>query len=599
MSAKSRVAEGEAETGRADSAYETWVGNLGKRAGETKMVAAAFTGGMRCLIDVLLIGVLLGSFVAAQQAGSPNVKLTLLEGRVVRASTGEPLGKAEVTLGSYEGAQNFEWVASTDAQGVFRFADVAPGSYKLTADKTGFLAGGYGEVEADDPPSLLTIGAGDGLPDLTLKLSPAGSISGRVLDVDGEPLPGRQVTLWTKHRKRNSEPNRPADDTTTNLAGEYRFDGMLPGIYYISTEQQATGLSSARQLPVDHDGHPSKLHDLKTFYPGVLRLAEAQAIRLGNGQDLPDLEVRVQRGPLLSVSGRIAGAAGSFSKYSLTAASEQEVGPASPSATIEGDGEFVLEDLTPGPHRLALLDHSKGEVQVVGGMEINLGEQDLAGISIVPFTPAKLGVRVAIEGERTVPEGAVMLSALEKTGSGGSVFEKHNGFYVFDHVAPGTYGILFNNAPDAYLKSVQSGNEYLPWDAIPVAEGAALDLQLTYSKKMAAMSGDVEAAADRKSKRAVRVLLISEEGNGSGAGRVVPGEVDQYLHFSVERLRPGKYLAVATQEGDFDFWESPEVLKSLSASGVEVDLRESDHRTVRLKLIPKEETDRLRRQLGI
>ena len=560
------------------------------------MVAAAFINEMWLLTGILLI-----LAAAAQQAGSGNAKLTFVQGRVVNASTGEPLGKAQVTLGSYEGAQTFELVASTDAQGVFRFAEVAPGGYKLTADKTGFLPGGYGEIAADDPPSLLTIGTGDRLPDLTLKLRPAGSISGRVLDANGEPLPGRQVTLWTKHRKRNSEPNRPADDTTTNLAGEYRFEGMLPGIYYISTEQQ-TILTSGRQVQVDQDGHPSKLHDLKTFYPAVLRLTEAQAIRVDSGQDLPDIDIRVQRGPLLRVSGRIAGAAGSFAKYSLTAASEEDIGPASRSATIEGDGEFVLEELTPGPHRLALLDHSKGAVQVVGGAEINLGDQNLTGISIVPFAPAKLRVRVAIEDERTIPEGAVLLSASEKTGpggSGGSEFEKHNGVYVFDHVAPGTYGILFNNAPDAYLKSVQSGNEYLPWDAIPVAEGATLDLQLTYSRKVAGVSGVVEPAGNSKPKRAVRVLLISEEEDVSPGGRVVPGEVDQYLHFSVERLRPGKYLAVATQEGDFDFWETPEVVKTLSASCVEVDLQESEHTTLHLKLIPKEETDRVRKQLGI
>ncbi len=546
-----------------------------------------------------LIGILLVSVGAGQQGGLEDAKLTLVEGRVVNASTGEPLAKAEVTLGSYEGAQTFELVASTDAQGVFRFAGVAPGNYKLTADKTGFLAGGYGEIEADDPPSLLTIRAGARLPDLTLKLWPAGTISGRVLDADGEPVSGRQVTLWTKRRKRNSEPNRPADDTTTDLAGEYRFEGMLPGIYYVSTEQQTT-VAGGRQVHVDQDGHPSKLHDLKTFYPGVLRLAEAQPIRMGSGQELPDIDIHVQRGPLLRVSGRIAVATGSYSKYSLTiTSSQEEVEPVSPSVKIQSDGEFALEDLTPGTHRLTLLDHSKGTVRIVGGADIKLGQQDLAGISIVPFTPARVRVRVAMEDERTVPQGAVLLSALEKNGSSGSEFEKHNGFYVFDDVAPGTYEILFNNATDAYLKSVQSGNEYLPWDAIPVAEGAVLDLQLTYSKKVAGTSGDVEVTGDRKSKRAVRVLLISEEGNGSGAGRVVPGEVDQYLHFSVERLRPGKYLAVATQEGDFDFWESPEVLKSLSASGVEVDLRESDHRTVHLKLIPKEETDRLRRQLGI
>ncbi len=79
--------------------------------------------------------------MAAGQATSPPERLAVVEGRVVLSATGEPVRKAHVSLGSYKGEDSFEFVATTDDAGHFRFTDVRPGSYKLLADKKGYLPG--------------------------------------------------------------------------------------------------------------------------------------------------------------------------------------------------------------------------------------------------------------------------------------------------------------------------------------------------------------------------------------------------------------------------------------------------------------------------
>jgi hypothetical protein len=114
---------------------------------------------------------------------------------------------------------------------------------------------------------------------------------------------------------------------------------------------------------------------------------------------------------------------------------------------------------------------------------------------------------------------------------------------------------------------------------------------------VASVTGVVDVSRD-PSARSIRVLLISEEPR-SEFDRIWPAELDQSLHFALERMPPGKYLAFAVEENDFDLWDNQDFIKLLEEEGVEVELHESEHATIHLKLIPKDATDRIRRQLGI
>jgi len=57
------------------------------------------------------------------------------------------------------------------------------------------------------------------------------------------------------------------------------------------------------------------------------------------------------------------------------------------------------------------------------------------------------------------------------------------------------------------------------------------------------------------------VLLIDE--NASSWKTTSAWEPDQSFHFSLSNLRPGKYLAFAAQDGDFDLWTEPQFLAAM------------------------------------
>ncbi len=526
---------------------------------------------------IAIVSLLAVSAAAAQQLAS-------IEGTVINALTKEPVRKAEVTLEMSKEAL----VATTDAAGHFRFANVEAGRHKLTVEKTGFAPGAYRALDADDDEgSLLRVAVGDRFQDIMLRLFPEGAITGRVVDSDGDPMSGTQVLLLSRLN------DMIIHHTSTNSAGEYRFDNVPPGAYLISADVSGWRYP-VRHIPVDSQGKVTNLRQTTTFYPSALSRSEAQSIKVEGGAEKSGIDIRVQRVPTMTVTGKIEGLSGAVSKYSL-------VTDTSESATIQPNGDFVLTGLPPGDHRLKLMEPGSNELCVVGRAEVTLTDQDVTGIEITPFPPAKVRVRVVLESEPDKPltRGSVALISLEKPDNN-SRFGNHeprDGAYFFDGVTPGKYLVDFNNT-DGYLKSVQSGGQPLDSLSIDVSEGADLDLLVTYCRNVASLGGDVAVSQDQ-SGSPVSVMLLLEGPELPYQMNYRWPQLDQSFHFADHHLRPGKYLAFAMQDSDADLWYDAQFIEAVKSEAAEVELHEKDHSTVHLKLISKDETDNLRKRLGI
>ncbi|HEY6911794.1 MAG TPA: carboxypeptidase-like regulatory domain-containing protein, partial [Myxococcales bacterium] len=131
-------------------------------------------------------------------AGEPVTRALLslsagvvLEGRTVQKGTGDPVPLALVTLTYAAGASGpfrrpdapieEQARATSDPAGRFRFEGLEPGSFRATAQATGFaMAATRVELPADR--------------EMVLPLSPAAFVEGRVLRSDGATAPGAEVT---------------------------------------------------------------------------------------------------------------------------------------------------------------------------------------------------------------------------------------------------------------------------------------------------------------------------------------------------------------------------------------------------------------------
>ncbi|MEI9974593.1 MAG: carboxypeptidase regulatory-like domain-containing protein [Ignavibacteriota bacterium] len=140
---------------------------------------------------------------APAQTDKPK-ELSRIEGRVVSVVTGEPVGKAAVTLvylssapGPDDWLRNYSTVS--DGKGTFTIADLAPGKYRLQAKRNGFLDLEYGAHGSQTTGTVFDLEAPDQLKDIELRLTPYGVLTGRIVDTDGDPVPYAHVEILKSH----------------------------------------------------------------------------------------------------------------------------------------------------------------------------------------------------------------------------------------------------------------------------------------------------------------------------------------------------------------------------------------------------------------
>ena len=149
--------------------------------------------GMRWMIALLLLPLAL----AGQTAGDDPASLT---GTVTNAVSGEPLRRTLVYLRRLDASPSVTNVqvsktSYTDATGRFAFEGITPGKYRLSAERSGFITANYGQRTATGSGTLMTIDAGQKVTNGSMRLTPHGVITGRVLDEEGEPVVSANVQV--------------------------------------------------------------------------------------------------------------------------------------------------------------------------------------------------------------------------------------------------------------------------------------------------------------------------------------------------------------------------------------------------------------------
>ena len=165
---------------------------------------------------------------------SPAVAL-VLEGRVVNTQTNEPVPLADVTLTC--STANPRWSnfckdqsVKTSADGTFRFDLMLPVKYILAATGApGLVPTKLSKIELDFTRRYSFIS------NIVLKLTPEGTISGKVLDEKGQPKPDVEVLAVRQIVNASTAEVVLVSKALSNDKGVYVLHFLAPGNYYVST----------------------------------------------------------------------------------------------------------------------------------------------------------------------------------------------------------------------------------------------------------------------------------------------------------------------------------------------------------------------------
>ncbi len=452
----------------------------------------------------------LALLLAFVQNTPPPEKATIT-GTVLRVGTGEPIPRATVTLirgvGGFAGitaeatapvgrgaapGQPGQAVpqgaitvqqpgplptATTDERGRFQIRDVDPGNYRVAAARNGFARQEYGQRSFNRTGTIISVRAGQQVPEIEFRLAQAPTISGRVVDTYGDPQPGITVqALRTTYDANGKRTLQTVQSAKTNDLGEYRLYWLNPGRYFVSAsgtksamEAISSTLSQAVAMaPTAQDAQAmSQLSGIYgpgapanevadsgytlTYYPGTNDISRASVIDLQSGGETR-VDFNLSKGQRFRIRGKVIDASTGRPPLAaqLSVSPRNPVGEASPLEALlggatgalqgnrysGGTGDFEVRDVAAGSYWLmvqtqpspAALAGGRGGAQIDAAAilsSINRAQvavevdHDIENLPVIVTPGISIPGRIRIEGNLPAGENPYSrLMPILQTGGG-------------------------------------------------------------------------------------------------------------------------------------------------------------------------------------
>lgn len=285
----------------------------------------------RCILAILAI-----QLQAAAQ--SPTASL---EGSIINAATNAPAPPARIKLAVRGSEPSF---TTTDTKGHFRFDHLATGAYTLQIDCPGFR-----EVtnNARFPVAISReINLTSQMSPLTIQLTPAATITGKLTGPRNFPIPTAQILLMEAGAELNrsipgAPPMRQLRATATDDRGQFRFANLPPGTYYVAAEKHGIAGTTVAAYRT-------------TFSPAAIELSSATKFELTAGARVT-ADIRVSDALAYRFSGNVALPPGLTSGEKLMirialSPSSTSITREQPLNTMTQTSHFEIKGVAPGSY---------------------------------------------------------------------------------------------------------------------------------------------------------------------------------------------------------------------------------------------------------
>jgi Carboxypeptidase regulatory-like domain len=548
-------------------------------------------GGMGARIGVGLVVLVLAAGCVAQErpdvAGGVVPKYRVA-GKVVSARDGHGLLGATVRL--LDGKQKPVASMVVGEDGGFSF-EVAAGRYPMQARMPGY-ATAYYEQHGELSTAIVT-GGEVSTEGLVLELTPSATISGRVTDDHGEPVQRANVTLYTEHQDAMGVRVTRGRGAQTNDLGEYELTGLVPGKYYVSAsgmpwygvhpqpKQQANGMQGMMATVAEGIDPGVDVAFPEIFYPAAMDSSGAGAIAVKGGEQI---EVNMNLFAVPAMTLTIAKDPAAKNQYG-TALQRTVFGMPEqlPIGMMGTQTENMYTGVPPGTYTVRLMNGPAGGTAKEA--TVDLTRQSLALDANWGEELGKLKMTMQGADGGKLPAGVQVSAIAKDSGETLRSLAKKAGApadeWEIDGVSTGEYSFTVRQgAKEYFVEKVMADGKVLPGNAVSATAGGTKAVTLV----VGAASGAIEGVAkkDGRPMGGAMVVLVSVEEDGR-AQHNWRQQSDLDGHFSVERLPPGRYLALAIEDGWELDWQRTEALVKYLPGAVPVVVPERGVGPVKLK----------------
>ena len=538
----------------------------------------------------------------------------LLQGRVVRAGSSVPVEHAQIVAAKVGGALADYRTAETDSSGRFIIQGLTPGSYRIYAQRDGYVQAEYGRRPVGTTGIPVVLAEGQTSPNITIDLQPPGVIAGQVLD-DGRPIRNVWVralkaTYFDGQRSLTVEEYAGTDDR-----GDFRLFDLPPGWYFVSAippalpriegdnllvpvvPSNANGNRSQLTVPLSPERLDSRAFTREiyaaVYHPGTTDVELATPIEVRAGSVSAGITLTIARTPTFHVRGRVSFPDSPGDGRVSVGVVPRQTGTHVPIPSVQTTtGSFDVGGVPPGRYVVTAQTPATatGPSRRITARYIEIVDRDLDGVVLTLQPGVTVSGRVSIDGNPPIAGDPLVLVQLQTTGltgGYGAVRTQPDGTFAIANVAPGEYRVRVIQAGRyPWIKEARFGAEDVLTAPIRV-DGAVQgrELSIALSTKTAAIDA-VVLDRDRRPVSGALVIAVPDAARRNRSTNFRTATTGADGRVRLDQIAPGEYRVFASVEVEAAAWHDPAVLRRYEASGEVVRLTESGKISLTLRITP-------------
>jgi beta-lactamase regulating signal transducer with metallopeptidase domain len=510
-----------------------------------------------------------------QQQTATTATSGIVEGIVTRTGSIEPLPEVTITLtmGGPRSGNAQRYTGTTNAEGRFVVVDVMPGTYLITASKTGLAA----PVRPPGPAPTVNVSAGQRVRDLKFELHPMSAVTGRIVDTNGEPARAISVFLlrqgYIGGRKIYSNVGAAI---TTDDRGEYRLFNIQPGEYLLSA------------VP------PQQKRDFAaTYYPGTASVDAAQKIVVPAGKDLNGISFALANAAFHSARFKIINATPPppNTPVQITTRLRARNGhtlPLTRDFDYVGDNTYVVPRLSEGTHEIEV-EWGPGYGPPVQRIQLTATiadrDVDLGTVTIGPVRTITGQVKSLDPASSLPPISNLVLRAWGSIIINLPVPLSANGTFSID-LPEGRYRFVGPTLPaDHYIASIRYGGQEVLDTGLLIDKTPPGPVEIGIAQGPGTLSGVVRNTKDEPV-YLNRVVLSPAMSRRQNADAFAVVSTDTNGVFTFAKVPPGEYSLLALDVLPMEAHLDAEFMKQFEKQEVKVTVERGSQKTVNLRNIP-------------
>jgi hypothetical protein len=439
-----------------------------------------------------------------------------------------------------------------------------------------------------------------------LTLTPGGSIAGRVVDEEGSPVTGCNVSAMDTDTVRGSRRLMARGGGNIDDRGEYRLTNLPKGKYYVMVRCFGT-------IPLPHAfirrGPETEIPTLAyqpQLYPGVLDAASAMKVSVSPGTEASGIDFKLVPAAGVTIRGRV----GLGDEESLRRPVQISLVPKDTAARDllmknamfnRQTGSFRMEHVMPGSYDLVAISRGGGgpeEGSYMARMPMEIGTTDPPPVELRLEPSASVKGVLVLEGADdksvTVERTRIMLQPRDNEmyapPAQGQV--QKDGTFVLQNVTPGKFNVVLSGVP-GFVKSVAVGDRDMPDELIDFTNGVAGPLRITISAKWAQISGTIPGIPTDAGP-VTGLMWPVDSDNLLGRGNRTFGVQSAGGQFMQSNITPGKYYACAVAVTDgWSLMRNQGLMEALKSRCTNVELKEGETANVQVAYIGAGDLQRL------